>query len=171
MTNVSTHPYDDLTPDVILDALEEVGFAVSGRLFALNSYENRVYQIGLDEGGPVIAKFYRPGRWSEAQIREEHTFTLELLEADVPVVAPMTMPSGDTMAQHGEFLFAVFPQRGGQAPDTGSVSGWARSTTSEPAQRSGIAPHLTCWRALRRATGCCLKVTGFPGTCAPPGTA
>ncbi|HET8800724.1 MAG TPA: serine/threonine protein kinase [Marinobacter sp.] len=118
MTNVSTHPYDDLTPDVILDALEEVGFAVSGRLFALNSYENRVYQIGLDEGGPVIAKFYRPGRWSEAQIREEHTFTLELLEADVPVVAPMTMPSGDTLAQHGEFLFAVFPQRGGQAPDT-----------------------------------------------------
>ena len=65
----STHPYDSLTPDIILDAMEEAGFAVSGRLFALNSYENRVYQVGLDEGAPVITKFYRPGRWSEAEIR------------------------------------------------------------------------------------------------------
>ena len=64
-TPTSQHPYDDLTPDIILDAMEAEGFAVSGRLFALNSYENRVYQIGLDEGPPVIAKFYRPGRWSE----------------------------------------------------------------------------------------------------------
>ncbi|WP_338355297.1 serine/threonine protein kinase [uncultured Marinobacter sp.] len=114
----STHPYDSLTPDIILDAMEEAGFAVSGRLFALNSYENRVYQVGLDEGAPVITKFYRPGRWSEAEIREEHTFTLELLEADIPVVAPMKLATGDTLGRHGEFLFAVFPQRGGQAPDT-----------------------------------------------------
>lgn len=113
----SSHPYDELTPDTILDAMEEAGYAVSGRLFALNSYENRVYQIGLDEGPPVIAKFYRPGRWSEAEIREEHDFTLELLDADIPVVAPLVMPSGDTLGQHGGFLFAVFAQRGGQAPD------------------------------------------------------
>ena len=113
-----SHPYDSLTPDTILDAMEEAGFAVSGRLFALNSYENRVYQVGLDEGAPVITKFYRPGRWSEAEIREEHTFTLELLEADIPVVAPMKLATGDTLGRHGEFLFAVFPQRGGQAPDT-----------------------------------------------------
>lgn len=116
-TATSAHPYDALTPDTILDAMEEAGFAVSGRLFALNSYENRVYQVGLDEGAPVIAKFYRPGRWSEAAIREEHAITLEYLEADIPVVAPLVMPSGDTLGQHGEFLFAVFPQRGGQAPD------------------------------------------------------
>lgn len=114
----STHPYDSLTPDTILDAMEEVGFAVSGRLFALNSYENRVYQVGLDDSAPVIAKFYRPGRWSEKAIQEEHEFTLELLQADIPVVAPMKLTSGDTLGRHGEFLFAAFPQRGGQAPDT-----------------------------------------------------
>ncbi|MCM0612733.1 serine/threonine protein kinase [Marinobacter sediminum] len=113
----SPHPYDSLKPDTILDAMEEAGFAVSGRLFALNSYENRVYQVGLDEGPPVIAKFYRPGRWTESQIREEHEFTLELLDADIPVVAPLAMPSGDTLGQHGDFFFAVFSQRGGQAPD------------------------------------------------------
>ncbi|QSP94567.1 serine/threonine protein kinase [Marinobacter salinisoli] len=113
----STHPYDSLTPDTILDAMESAGFHINGRLFALNSYENRVYQIGLDEASPVIAKFYRPGRWTELQIREEHDFSRELSEADIPIVAPLSMPSGDTLARHGEFLFAVFPQRGGQAPD------------------------------------------------------
>lgn len=115
---VSGHPYDALTPDSILDALEEAGFPVSGRLFALNSYENRVYQVGLEDQAPVIAKFYRPGRWSEAAIREEHTFTLELQEAGIPVVAPMPLAGGDTLGEHGGFRFAVFPQRGGHAPDT-----------------------------------------------------
>jgi Ser/Thr protein kinase RdoA (MazF antagonist) len=114
---ISGHPYDALKPDALLDAMEDAGFAVSGRLFALNSYENRVYQIGLDEGPPVIAKFYRPGRWTEASIREEHSFTKELEAADIPVVAPLTLPNGDTLGQSGPFRFAVFPQRGGQAPD------------------------------------------------------
>ncbi|MDL0432097.1 serine/threonine protein kinase [Marinobacter sp. TBZ242] len=118
MTEISSHPYDHLKPDTILDAMEDAGFVVNGRLFALNSYENRVYQIGIEDQPPVITKFYRPGRWSEAQIREEHEFTLQLLEADIPVVAPMTMSSGDTLGRHSDFLFAVFPQRGGQAPDT-----------------------------------------------------
>lgn len=113
----SSHPYDSLTPDTILDAMEAAGFAVSGRLFALNSYENRVYQVGLDEGPPVIVKFYRPGRWTEAAIREEHEFTLELMSADIPVVAPLLMSSNDTLGQHDDFFFAVFRQRGGQAPD------------------------------------------------------
>lgn len=114
----SSHPYAALTPAVILDALEEAGFQVSGRLFALNSYENRVYQIGLEDRPPVIAKFYRPGRWSEAAIREEHEFSLELQQADIPVIAPLVMPGGDSLGRHHDFLFAVFPQRGGQAPDT-----------------------------------------------------
>ncbi|HET8849217.1 MAG TPA: serine/threonine protein kinase [Marinobacter sp.] len=114
----STHPYDALTPEVILDALEQAGFPVSGRLFALNSYENRVYQIGLDDQPPVIAKFYRPGRWTEAAIREEHLFSAELMAADIPVIGPMTLNHGDTLGHHNDFRFAVFPQRGGQAPDT-----------------------------------------------------
>ena len=118
MTEISSHPYDDLKPDKILDAMEDAGFVVNGRLFALNSYENRVYQIGIEDQPPVITKFYRPGRWSEAQIREEHVFTRQLLDADIPVVAPMAMSSGDTLGRSGDFLFAVFPQRGGQAPDT-----------------------------------------------------
>lgn len=112
------HPYDTLTPDLILDALEAEGFVVNGRLFALNSYENRVYQVGLDDRAPVIAKFYRPGRWSEAALREEHAFSLEAMEAGIPVVAPLRLASGDTLGRHGGFWFAVFPQRGGQAPDT-----------------------------------------------------
>ncbi|CAN0604947.1 unnamed protein product, partial [Ectocarpus sp. 12 AP-2014] len=70
MTETSSHPYDALTPDTILDAMENAGFVINGRLFALNSYENRVYQIGIEDSSPVIVKFYRPGRWSEAQIRE-----------------------------------------------------------------------------------------------------
>lgn len=112
------HPYDDLKPDNILDAIEAAGFVINGRLFALNSYENRVYQIGIEDRLPVIAKFYRPGRWSEAQIREEHRFSLELRDAGIPVVAPLAMASGDTLGQHEGFLFAVFDQRGGHAPDT-----------------------------------------------------
>ncbi|GAA3573755.1 serine/threonine protein kinase [Marinobacter xestospongiae] len=118
MTNNSAHPYDDLTPDQILDAVEAEGFVVNGRLFALNSYENRVYQIGIEDGPSLIAKFYRPGRWSDAQILEEHQFSAELVAADIPLVAPLTMPGGHTLARHGDFRFALFPQRGGQAPDT-----------------------------------------------------
>lgn len=118
MTHSNAHPYDALTPDNILDAIEAEGYEVNGRLFALNSYENRVYQIGIEDKPPVIAKFYRPNRWSEAQIREEHTFSLDLLEAGIPIVAPLRMPSGDTLGQHNHFFFALFQQRGGQAPDT-----------------------------------------------------
>ncbi|NWO08313.1 MAG: serine/threonine protein kinase [Alteromonadaceae bacterium] len=114
----SSHPYDALTPDLILDALEDAGFTINGRLFALNSYENRVYQVGVDDQPPVIAKFYRPGRWTEAAIREEHEFTLALKEASIPVVAPLMLANGSTLGEHGGFRFAVFPQRGGQAPDT-----------------------------------------------------
>ncbi|MCD2476408.1 phosphotransferase, partial [Staphylococcus aureus] len=75
-----------LTPDCLLTALESVGLQVDGSLLALNSFENRVYQVGIDDGAPLIAKFYRPGRWSDAQILEEHAFVAELAEREIPVV-------------------------------------------------------------------------------------
>lgn len=112
------HPYDQLTPDLILDAIESVGYTVNGRFYPLNSYENRVYQIGIEDQTPLIAKFYRPGRWQTAQIEEELAFTCELAAAEVPVVAPILLPNGQWLAEHAGFRFALFPQRGGQAPDT-----------------------------------------------------
>lgn len=110
------HPYDALTPEVVIDAIEAVGFAADGRLLALNSFENRVYQIGLEDRSFVIAKFYRPSRWSDAAIAEEHAYTRELVEAELPVVAPLERDGG-TVFMHAGFRFAVFPRRGGRAPE------------------------------------------------------
>jgi Ser/Thr protein kinase RdoA (MazF antagonist) len=109
-------PYANLTPDRVLDAVEAGGFAVDGRLLALNSYENRVYQVGLDDGAPVIAKFYRAGRWSDAQILEEHAFTEELADAELPVVPPLTR-DGTTLLRHQDLRFSLSPRRGGRAPE------------------------------------------------------
>jgi Ser/Thr protein kinase RdoA (MazF antagonist) len=123
------HPYETLTPDVVLDALASVGMYGDGRLMALSSYENRVYQVHLEdafEGAPiVVAKFYRPERWSEAQILEEHAFSAELTAAEVPAVAPLA-PSGKTLHAHEGFLFSVSPRRGGRTPelDDGEVLEW-----------------------------------------------
>src|SRR6185503_15007534 len=86
----ASHPYGRLTPDMVLDAVAAAGLAPDGRLLGLNSYENRVYQVWLDDGSAVVAKFYRPGRWSEAQIDEEHAFARELAEREIPVVAPLS---------------------------------------------------------------------------------
>lgn len=110
------HPYSALTPDVVLAALEGIGLPCSGALLALNSYENRVYQIGLDDAAPVVAKFYRPDRWSDAAILEEHAFVLELAEREIPVVAPLAI-AGTTLHFSAGFRFAVFPRRGGRAPE------------------------------------------------------
>jgi Ser/Thr protein kinase RdoA (MazF antagonist) len=111
------HPYDALTPDLILDALETAGIRGDGRLLALGSYENRVYQVWReDDGPPVVVKFYRPQRWSDAAIAEEHAFALELDEREVPVVAPMVL-AGRTLHQHATFRFAVYPRRGGRSPE------------------------------------------------------
>jgi Ser/Thr protein kinase RdoA (MazF antagonist) len=110
------HPFDALTPDVILDAVEQQGWQTSGHFLALNSYENRVYQVGVEEGAPVIAKFYRPQRWSDAQILEEHAFAAELLAAGMPVVAPLQDSQGTTLFRHDGFRFSLFPRRGGHAP-------------------------------------------------------
>ena len=109
-------PYSGLTPDTVLDALDTAGYRGDGRLQALNSYENRVYQVWLEDNTAVVTKFYRPGRWSDAAILEEHGFTRELAELEIPVVAPL--PAGDsTLAVYQGFRFAVFPRRGGRPPE------------------------------------------------------
>ena len=110
-------PYADLTPETVLDAVEAFGVRASGTLLALNSYENRVYQVGLDEGGFLIAKFYRPGRWTDEQIHEEHGFTRELAEREIPVVAPLADDQGRSLFVHGGYRYALFPRRGGRAPE------------------------------------------------------
>ena len=109
-------PYDGLTPERLLDALETAGLRGDGRLIALNSYENRVYQVWLEDGTVVVAKFYRPGRWSDAQILEEHAFAEELAEREIPVVAPLRL-DGRTLHTHAGFRFAIQPRRGGRAPE------------------------------------------------------
>ena len=144
MSNSAAHPYAGLTPDVVLDALESFGWRGDGRQLALNSFENRVYQVWMENGPPLVAKFYRPARWSDAQILEEHAFVRELAEHEIPVVAPMgtgsmgtdatsgsvpdfspassssnpaTSASVPTLHQHAGFRFAVYPRRGGRAPE------------------------------------------------------
>jgi Ser/Thr protein kinase RdoA (MazF antagonist) len=114
---MTTHPYDRLDPDMIIDAVESVGYLSDARLLALNSYENRVYQVGIEDGTPLIAKFYRPQRWSEAQILEEHSFTLELQDAEISVVAPMVNDQGATLHTYEGFQFALFQRRGGYPPE------------------------------------------------------
>ena len=113
---MNSHPFDVLTPDTVIEAVESAGYISDARLLALNSYENRVYQVGIEDGDPLIAKFYRPGRWSEAQLREEHAFSLELAAAELPVVAPL-IRDGETIHRHSDLFFALFPRRGGRAPD------------------------------------------------------
>ena len=112
----SETPYARLSPDLVLDAVSACGLWPDGRLLALNSYENRVWQIGLEEQPPVIAKFYRPGRWSDAAIEEEHSFAQELAAAELPVVAPLAF-DGHTLLHHAGFRYALTPRRGGRAPE------------------------------------------------------
>lgn len=117
MAEEQGHPYQFLTPDLVLDAVESAGFVVNGRLFPLNSYENRVYQVGIEDGEPLIAKFYRPQRWSQPQLEEEHSFVAELAKGEIPVVAALPLADGGYLSQWQGFTFALYPQRGGQAPD------------------------------------------------------
>jgi Ser/Thr protein kinase RdoA (MazF antagonist) len=123
------HPYESLTPDVVMDALASIGVHGDGRLVVLGSYENRVYQLHLEDpvqGCPiVVAKFYRPNRWSRAQILEEHAFAGELAQAEVPAVPPLTV-QGATLHTHAGFDFSLSPRRGGRTPelDDGAVLEW-----------------------------------------------
>ena len=116
MNSDPTLAYADLQPDDMLDSLEQIGFRSDGRFLALNSYENRVYQIGIEDSKPVVAKFYRPGRWSDEAILEEHEFTLELAEQEIPVVAPLEI-NGTTLHHCGPFRLSVSPCHGGRAPE------------------------------------------------------
>lgn len=108
--------FSGLTPDTVLDALDAIGLHSDGRLLALNSYENRVYQIGMEEGPPLVAKFYRPKRWSDAAILEEHAFVEELAEREIPAVPALKL-DGKSLHVFEGFRFAVFPRRGGRAPE------------------------------------------------------
>ncbi|MFO1304413.1 MAG: serine/threonine protein kinase [Burkholderiales bacterium] len=110
------HPFATLTPDRILDALDRVGVHGDGRMIALNSYENRVYLVHCDDAPSVVVKFYRPQRWTDAQIREEHAFVAELVSREVPAVAPLTL-GGDTLHQDDGLSFAVYPRCGGRTPE------------------------------------------------------
>ncbi len=112
----ASHPYQRLTPDTVLDALDALGLHADGRLMALSSYENRVYQVDLEDRSSLVVKFYRPGRWSDAQILEEHAFSAELSAAEVPAVAPLEF-EGATLHHHAGFAFSVSPYRGGRPPE------------------------------------------------------
>ena len=116
MPESAVPPYTTLTPDRILDALESVGLRGDGRLLALNSYENRVYLVNLEDASPVVAKFYRPLRWTDAQIIEEHTFVAELAERELPAIAPLSQ-DGRTLHHFEGFRFAVYPKCGGRTPE------------------------------------------------------
>ena len=111
-----TAPYYRLDPDTVLQAVESTGLRCDGRLLALNSYETRVYQVGIEDAEPLVAKFYRPGRWSDAQIGEEHAFSLELEAAEIPLIAPSVI-GGDTLLRHDGFRFTLFRRQGGHAPE------------------------------------------------------
>jgi len=110
-------PFYQMTPDVVIDAVESQGWLSDYRILELNSYENRVYQVGIEAQQPVIAKFYRPNRWSEAQIQEEHDLCFELVEQELSVVAPLRDAEGRSLFTHGDYRFALYPRRGGRAPE------------------------------------------------------
>ena len=123
-------PFAGLTPEAVLDALDAVGLRGDGRLIQLNSYENRVFQVFLEDGTVVVPKFYRPGRWSDEQILEEHAFAAELAAAEIPVVAPLALKAashprhpvalqGDppTLALGLGLRYGVAPRRSGRGPE------------------------------------------------------
>lgn len=150
----SLTPFERLSPDVVIDAVEAAGERCDGRVLALGSYENRVYQVGREESDPVVVKFYRPRRWSDAAIREEHAFALELAAAEVPVVAPLVV-HGETLLEHEGFRYAVYPRRGGHWPELGTKDDrvWmgrfigrmhavGRARTFEHRPRLSVASHV-----------------------------
>ena len=118
MSNEHEAPFADLDPDRILEAVESLGFICDGRVLALNSYENRVYRVGRENDAPLVAKFYRPERWTDEAILEEHAFSAELVAADISVVAPLRIHE-HTLHHDDELRFSLFPMQGGHAPEPG----------------------------------------------------
>jgi len=116
-TVTTVFTFAGLSPDTVLDALDSVGLYGDGRLLALNSYENRVYQVGMEDGPPLVAKFYRPQRWSDAAILEEHAFVNQLVINEIPVVPAMSLANGSSLQQYQGYRFAVFARHGGRAPE------------------------------------------------------
>ena len=121
MSEITVHPFEKLTPDMLIDAVESQGYLSDGRFLALNSYENRVYQIGIEQELPLIAKFYRPDRWSDHQILEEHQFCFQLKEQELPVVCPLINETGSSISKFKGFRFALYERRGGRAPELGDL--------------------------------------------------
>ncbi|MGK0499600.1 MAG: Ser/Thr protein kinase RdoA (MazF antagonist) [Oceanicoccus sp.] len=115
--SINQNPYETLTPEMVIDAVESTGRFSDMRIFPLNSYENRVYQVGMEDGDPIIAKFYRPARWSNEQIQEEHDFSYQLYDAELPVVPPIRNENGETLFNFGGFRFSLYVRRGGHAPE------------------------------------------------------
>jgi Ser/Thr protein kinase RdoA (MazF antagonist) len=111
------HPFETLTPDFIMQAIETEDYLCDGRNLALNSYENRVYQVGIEDAQPIIAKFYRPDRWTDAQILEEHSFSYELEQQELPIVTPLKNKAGDSLHHFQDFRFSLFLRKGGHAPE------------------------------------------------------
>ena len=125
ITTAESAPFANLSPDLIVDAVEAAGFPSDGRILALGSYENRVFQVGLEDADPVVVKFYRPGRWTDLAIAEEHAFARELAAAEIPVIAPLDLPPEEELGEgpvpvFGGFRFAIYPRRGGQWPELGT---------------------------------------------------
>jgi len=111
-----SHPFDGLNPDLIMDAVETLGFRCDCRIFPLNSYENRVYRVGVENGKPLIAKFYRPDRWNLKQLQEEHDFCFELQAEELPILAPLQI-EGKSLHKFKGYTFSLFPLQGGYAPE------------------------------------------------------
>ncbi|WP_027251717.1 serine/threonine protein kinase [Photobacterium halotolerans] len=120
MTALDDFSFADLTPDLLLNALESTGIYASSGLLPLNSYENRVYQFSSDDGRRYVAKFYRPQRWSDAQIQEEHDFAAELAAQEIPLAAPLVM-NGQTLHHYEHHRFALFPSVGGRQFEVDNV--------------------------------------------------
>ena len=138
-----THPYDSLTPDCVVDCLENIGLVSDLRLLALNSYENRVYQVGIEGADPVILKFYRAERWTDAQILEEHAFAQELVDHEISVVAPESI-AGETLHHVLGQRFSVFKRRGGYPPELDNLDHLYRlgQTLGRIHRVGGAAPFL-----------------------------
>ncbi len=147
---VINHPFDTLTPSFVLNAVDHHGYVSDGRILALNSYENRVYQVGIEDDEPIIAKFYRPERWSDAQILEEHQFCAELIDQELPVVPPL-VKDGESILHYGDFRMALYARKGGHAPELDNLDNLlimgrylGRMHSVGAVQRFEVRPALTC---------------------------